>query len=103
MPCLNLLTLTGRSVPSVFSLSLSPKKMTAEEAAEREIKEFIQIEQVKMEFQQRVHEFTDRCWDKCIGKISGRLDRSEENCMGNCVDRFLDSSRVMAERLTSRI
>ncbi|CAD0018888.1 unnamed protein product [Aureobasidium pullulans] len=41
------------------------------------------------------------CFRKCItGKISaGKLDRSEEPCMQNCVDRFMDANLVVIKNL----
>ena len=48
-----------------------------------------------------VHSITDVCWKKCItGKISGgKLDRSEESCTQNCVDRFMDGNLLILKRL----
>lgn len=37
----------------------------------------------------QVHSFTELCWDKCVGKMGNKLDRSEQDCLGNCVERFL--------------
>ena len=71
----------------------------AEEAAKRELQEFLAVEQQKARFQQQVHEFTDMCWDKCVAKINNKLDRSEENCLGNCVERYLDTTQFLLRRL----
>lgn len=48
-----------------------------------------------------VHMLTDKCFKKCItSKItSGALDRSEEPCMRNCVDRFMDASGAVIRHL----
>ncbi|THX76493.1 hypothetical protein D6C97_02852 [Aureobasidium pullulans] len=48
-----------------------------------------------------IHSLTDVCFRKCItGKISaGKLDRSEEPCMQNCVDRFMDANLVVIKNL----
>lgn len=48
-----------------------------------------------------VHSLTDTCFRKCITtKISsGKLDRTEEPCMQNCVDRFLDANRLVVQSL----
>ncbi|EMR08035.1 hypothetical protein PNEG_03478 [Pneumocystis murina B123] len=36
-------------------------------------------------------EFTDRCFKRCItNKLGNNLDRTEETCLQNCVDRWLD-------------
>jgi len=40
------------------------------------------------------------CWDKCItGTPSTRFSRSEEGCLQNCVDRFLDTSLFMVKKV----
>ena len=48
-----------------------------------------------------VHSITDVCWKKCItGKISGgSLDRNEQSCTQNCVDRFMDGNLLILKRL----
>lgn len=91
------------------SSSLNPQ----DESAQRELQQFLQLEQQKQKFQQQVHHFTDLCWDKCIASASssggffsssggsGKLDRSETNCVGNCVERFLDCGTVLVRRLES--
>jgi import inner membrane translocase subunit TIM8 len=71
----------------------------SDEAAQRELQQFIQIEEQKARFQQQIHQFTDMCWDKCIAKIGNKLDRNDENCLGNCVERFLDTGMVLVKRL----
>lgn len=50
-----------------------------------------------------VHSITDVCWKKCItGKISaGKLDRNEESCTQNCVDRFMDGNLLILKRLSA--
>ena len=42
-----------------------------------------------------------RCFRKCINsKISsGKLDRSEEPCMQNCVDRYMDANMTVIKHL----
>lgn len=42
-----------------------------------------------------------KCFKKCItSKItSGALDRNEEPCMRNCVDRFMDANMTVIKHL----
>ena len=48
-----------------------------------------------------MHNLTDICWKKCVtGTIrSGKLDRGEESCTQNCVDRFLDANFTVIKHL----
>lgn len=47
------------------------------------------------------HNLTDMCWTKCVaGTIkSGALDKNEEPCLKNCVDRFLDANFAIIRKL----
>ena len=49
-----------------------------------------------------IHSLTDTCFRKCIpaGTIKkGALDKYEEPCMRQCVDRFLDANLVVLKEL----
>lgn len=48
-----------------------------------------------------MHSLTDMCFRKCVtSKISaGKLDRSEEPCMMNCVDRYMDANMTVIKHL----
>ena len=48
-----------------------------------------------------IHSLTDTCFKKCITGTfrQGKLDRSEEPCMQNCVDRFLDANMTVLKHL----
>ncbi|KAJ1673599.1 Mitochondrial import inner membrane translocase subunit tim8 [Spiromyces aspiralis] len=64
--------------------------MSAEfdEKAQAEITKFLEAENAKAQMQSTIHEFTGRCWDKCISNASSsRLDGTERACLQNCVNR----------------
>ncbi|KAK5119956.1 hypothetical protein LTR85_007032 [Meristemomyces frigidus] len=67
----------------------------------QELNQFILNEGQKAQIQATVHSLTDTCFRKCItSKISsGKLDRSEEPCMQNCVDRFMDANLTVIRHL----
>ena len=49
-----------------------------------------------------IHSLTDTCFRKCIpaGTVKkGALDKYEEPCMRQCVDRFLDANMVVLKEL----
>ncbi|KAI1502300.1 Tim10/DDP family zinc finger protein [Biscogniauxia marginata] len=66
-----------------------------------ELRQFLTNESQKARVQATVHSLTDTCFNKCItGSIrSGKLDKSEESCMANCADRFLDISSLTMKHL----
>ncbi|KAG9515824.1 hypothetical protein KCU77_g15066, partial [Aureobasidium melanogenum] len=71
------------------------------DAEKKDLQQFVVNESQKARIQQSIHSLTDTCFRKCItGKISsGKLDRSEEPCMQNCVDRFMDANLVVIKNL----
>ncbi|KAH7641763.1 translocase of inner membrane 8 [Dermatophagoides farinae] len=71
---------------------------------DRELKEFLLMEQKKAQFQQQVNRLNDICWDKCVtDKPGSKLDSRTENCLKNCVNRFIDASMTVAQRFSGLI
>ncbi|PWA00334.1 hypothetical protein BB558_003606 [Smittium angustum] len=67
---------------------------------QKELQKFVETEQAKAQMQSTIHEFTSRCWEKCISNSkSGTLDKSESSCLENCVNRFIDSSVYIVRNL----
>lgn len=67
--------------------------------ADAQLAAFIEQENQKQRFQVIVHSLTDKCWDICSPSISSRLDGRAETCLMNCVERFLDSSNYIINKL----
>lgn len=44
-----------------------------------------------------------RCWDKCIGYPGNRMDSKTENCVRNCVARYVDTTNFVGTRMTQKI
>ncbi|TKA31083.1 hypothetical protein B0A50_02051 [Salinomyces thailandicus] len=67
----------------------------------QELNQFIQNENQKAQIQGVIHSLTDTCFRKCVtSKISaGALDRNEQSCMQNCVDRFMDANNTIIQNL----
>ncbi|KAG2160870.1 hypothetical protein VTO58DRAFT_104583 [Aureobasidium pullulans] len=84
---------------SLGSGNIDVSKMS--DAEKQDLQQFVVNETQKARIQQSIHSLTDVCFRKCItGKISaGKLDRSEEACMQNCVDRFMDANLVVIKNL----
>jgi len=87
------------------NVSLSPETMQNLQSLsakdKQDLNQFIVQEGQKAQIQQTVHSLTDTCFRKCItSKISsGKLDRSEEPCMMNCVDRYMDANMAVIRHL----
>lgn len=67
---------------------------------DREMEQFILAEKEKVRFQSLVRSLTDECWEKCVEKVGSKLDSKTETCLVNCVERFLDTSNFVANRLS---
>jgi len=89
------------STGSALNQDLDLSKLS--EKDKQELQQFIFNESQKARIQQSVHSLTEVCWKKCVtGTIrSGKLDRSEESCAQNCVDRFMDANLTIIKHLES--
>ncbi|KAJ6217770.1 hypothetical protein RDWZM_008927 [Blomia tropicalis] len=77
---------------------------TSDTGVDKELKDFLMMEQKKAQFQSQINRLNDICWDKCVtDKPSTKLDSRTENCLRNCVDRFLDTSIAVAQRFATLI
>ncbi|KIO25223.1 hypothetical protein M407DRAFT_25446 [Tulasnella calospora MUT 4182] len=74
-----------------------------DDATKKELGEFLEQEQARARIQSSVLQYTDMCWTKCItGSVSTRFSRGEESCLLNCVDRFLDTSLFIVNKLEAQ-
>ncbi|XP_070614426.1 mitochondrial import inner membrane translocase subunit Tim8 A [Erythrolamprus reginae] len=64
-----------------------------------QLQHFIEVESQKQRFQQLVHQMTELCWEKCMDKPGPKLDSRAETCFVNCVERFIDTSQFILNRL----
>lgn len=54
----------------------------------------------KTEFSAVVNNLASDCWDQCITYTLGHLDSKQEKCLTNCVQRFIDASKVFTQKLS---
>ncbi|KAI5965150.1 TIM8 [Candida pseudojiufengensis] len=88
------------------STAISPTALQAlDEPSRKEIMKFIESEQQKSKIQTSIHNFTDMCFKKCNqNKVitNPNLDLKEEQCLVNCLNRFLDLNIKVVEALQRR-
>jgi import inner membrane translocase subunit TIM8 len=68
-----------------------------------ELRQFLANEQQRSQIQSQTHVLANICWKKCVTgsiKKSG-LDSSEETCISDCVNRFLDLNFLTIKHLNS--
>jgi import inner membrane translocase subunit TIM8 len=68
-------------------------------AGDPQLAAFIEQENQKQRFQAVVHSLTEQCWELCAPSMSARLDGKTETCLMNCVERFIDSSNYIINKL----
>ena len=56
----------------------------------------------RVEFNSIVNNVTSDCWDKCITYTIGNLDSKQEKCMTNCVQRFMDVSKMFTQQYATQ-
>jgi import inner membrane translocase subunit TIM8 len=60
-----------------------------------------QQEQQKIMFHDLVSKITANCFDKCMGSPGTKLSGSESSCFQYCAARYLESSQMVSQRLSS--
>ncbi|KAI0785984.1 Tim10/DDP family zinc finger-domain-containing protein [Abortiporus biennis] len=71
-----------------------------DEASQKELSKFLENEQAQARVQSTIHQLTSTCWDKCItGTPASSFSKSERGCLENCVDRFLDTSLFLINKI----
>ncbi|GAB1320582.1 Mitochondrial import inner membrane translocase subunit tim8 [Madurella fahalii] len=68
-----------------------------------ELRQFFANEEQRARIQSQTHELTGLCWKKCVtGNIkSNALDKGEQTCLANCVERFMDANFATMKHLAS--
>ncbi|TQN68230.1 Mitochondrial import inner membrane translocase subunit TIM8 [Colletotrichum shisoi] len=68
-----------------------------------ELRQFFANEQQRSQIQSQTHALTEICWKKCVtGSIrNSKLDKGEDGCLANCVDRFLDVNFLTMKHLNN--
>ncbi|SCV99337.1 LAFE_0A00936g1_1 [Lachancea fermentati] len=73
-----------------------------DDGSKKEIMTFLEAENSKQKVQMSVHQFTNMCFKQCVPAINnGDLSTHEEQCLNNCVNRFLDTNIRIVKGLQS--
>ncbi|KAK1282198.1 Mitochondrial import inner membrane translocase subunit TIM8 [Acorus calamus] len=71
-------------------------------AASAELQRFIEQEKEKAMVSEMVGKLTNACWDKCITGTPGtKFSSSEQTCLTNCAQRYIDMSAIIMKRFQS--
>lgn len=73
-----------------------------DEGSRQDVANYIQQETSKAKIQNSVTNFTDMCFKKCVTSITDdNLNSTEQACIGNCLNRFLDTNIKIVQLLQS--
>lgn len=53
--------------------------------------------------QEMLSKMTEKCFKKCISKPGKALDSSEQRCITQCMDRFLDTWNLVSRTYGNRL
>ncbi|KAF7989695.1 hypothetical protein HCN44_008369 [Aphidius gifuensis] len=67
--------------------------------SDHQLKQFLEAASANQRFQALVHNLTDICWDSCVDHPGTRLETKTQKCMVNCVERFIDTTNFITNRL----
>ena len=60
--------------------------------------QIMQLQQAQ-KFNQVINSLTDQCWDMCVSNPGHSLDSKTQNCLSNCVERFLDTAKHVSGQM----
>jgi len=62
---------------------------------------FIEAQVERRKFQELSMSLTSKCWDTCMTSTpSTRLDASTQRCVVSCVERFIDTTNLLTQKLS---
>ena len=64
--------------------------------------QFIQETQAQEQVRQQISNLTDKCWTMCEIYPRDRLDKKQETCLTNCVNRYFDTATYIANRFMQK-
>lgn len=71
----------------------------ADALADPKMQQFVEIQSQQVRFKALIQQLADQCWESCVTSIGNKLGSRTETCIVNCVDRFLDTSNFVTNRL----
>lgn len=54
------------------------------------------------DFQSIIHDLTEKCWDTCVDRPGKKLEPKTQNCLKNCVQRYIDANIAVTQNLDKK-
>lgn len=88
-------------LPSHLAMALNSNDPNLDKI-DPELKEFIVNEQIKTQIQAQIRKLNIVCFAQCVEKPGSKLESKQENCIKNCVGRYLEANGFIANRFGRR-
>lgn len=53
--------------------------------------------------QELIMKMSDKCFRKCVSSPSTSLDNREQKCLGNCMDRYMESWNIVSRAYSDKL
>ncbi|KZT58356.1 hypothetical protein CALCODRAFT_495088 [Calocera cornea HHB12733] len=73
------------------------------EAKKQQLMEGVRNQVALQSAQTLINKITDNCFEKCVTKPGTSLGGSEERCLGQCMERYMEAFTVVSRAYTNRI
>merc|ERR1712045_131506 len=77
-------------------------KMANAILADPQFQRLIQQTEAQQKMQAVIHELSEKCWETCMDKPGPKLTGKEQNCLSNCVQRFIDANILVTQNLEKK-
>ena len=79
---------------------MSGQKLTPEQASQ--VLDRVRSEVQQQTLQELFVKISERCFDVCIAKPGSKLSSSEQKCLSQCMDRYVDTMTVVSQTMQKR-
>ncbi|CAK4755807.1 hypothetical protein LEN26_007127 [Aphanomyces euteiches] len=62
----------------------------------------IRAEVQQQGFQELTQAVQEKCFNKCVTRPQERLDSKQQQCLSLCIERYIDTMKVVSSAMTSR-
>jgi len=76
------------------------QKLTADQA--HQVLERVRNEVQQQTLQELFVKISERCFDACVTKPGSKLSSSEQKCLTQCMDRYVDTMTVVSQTMQKR-
>ncbi|KAF9917191.1 hypothetical protein BX616_001671 [Lobosporangium transversale] len=73
------------------------------DAKKQQVMDQVRSELALANAQELINKINEKCFARCVLKPSTKLDNSEQNCLSNCMDRYMEAWNIVSRTYISRV